>query len=410
MISIRINKINIKIKSVVILSYLFFFSSRRRHTRSKRDWSSDVCSSDLIRKDFPVLSEQVRDKPLVYLDNGASSQMPAVVADRLDHYHRHEHANVHRGIHHLSQKATDAFEETRKKVQQFINAEHLHEVVYTTGTTDSINLVAHSFGQQFISEGDEIVVSEIEHHANIVPWQIVAQQNGAKVRVIPVNDDGDLIWEEYTALLNEKTAIVAVGHVSNSLGTVNPAQEIIKEAHRHDIPVLLDGAQAAPHQAVDVQKLDADFYTFSAHKMCGPTGFGILYGKEKYLNAMPPYRTGGEMIDKVAFEETTYNELPHKFEAGTPPIAAGIGLATAIDYLNDIGMNNIASREHHLLEYATDKLLTIEGLRIIGTADQKASVVSFVIDGIHATDIGTILDQQGIAVRTGHHCAQPTMR
>ena len=363
-----------------------------------------------IRTDFPVLQEQVKGEPLVYLDNAASSQMPTVVADRMDRYHRHEHANVHRGIHHLSQKATDAYEVTRSKAQQLINAEHLHEIIYTTGTTDGINLVAHSFGEEFISEGDEILISEIEHHANIVPWQIAAQKNGAEVRVIPVNDAGELIWEEFKQLISERTAIVAVGHVSNALGTINPVKKIIEEAHKYDIPVLLDGAQAVPHSPVDVQQLDVDFYAFSAHKMCGPTGFGILYGKEKYLEAMPPYRSGGDMIDKVSFEETTFNELPHKFEAGTPPIVAGIGFGTAIDYLSNIGMQNIAEREASLLKYATEQLLSISDLRIIGTADAKASVISFIIDGIHATDIGTILDQQGIAIRTGHHCAQPTMR
>lgn len=363
-----------------------------------------------IRSDFPVLREEVRGEPLVYLDNAASSQMPTVVADRMDRYHRHEHANVHRGIHHLSQKATDAYEVTRSKVQKLINAEHLHEVIYTTGTTDGINLVAHSFGQQFISEGEEILISEIEHHANIVPWQIAARKHGAKVRVVPVNDDGELIWEQFQEMISDRTAIVAMGHVSNALGTINPVKKIIEEAHNHDAPVLLDGAQAVPHTPVDVQELDVDFYAFSAHKMCGPTGFGILYGKEKYLEAMPPYRSGGDMIDKVSFEETTFNDLPHKFEAGTPPIVAGIGFGTAIDYLSNIGMQHIADREAELLNYATEQLRSIDDLRIIGTADDKASVISFVIDGIHATDIGTILDQQGIAIRTGHHCAQPTMR
>lgn len=372
--------------------------------------STDAVDFDQIRTDFPVLREEVKGHPLVYLDNAASSQMPEVVADRIDHYHRHEHANVHRGIHHLSQKATDAYEVTRKKAQQLINAEHEHEVIYTTGTTDGINLVAYSFGEQFLSEGDEILISEIEHHANIVPWQIAAQKHGATVRVIPVDDNGELIWEKYLELLNDQTAIVAVGHVSNALGTVHPVKRIIEKAHKHDIPVLVDGAQAVPHSPVDVQDLDADFYSFSSHKMCGPTGFGILYGKEKYLDVMPPYRSGGDMIDKVSFEETTFNKLPHKFEAGTPPIVAGIGLGTAISYLTDIGMENIARREHDLLEYATGQLLSIDGLRIIGTAKNKASVISFVFDDIHATDIGTILDQQGIAVRTGHHCAQPTMR
>lgn len=365
---------------------------------------------DEIRSHFPVLQQEVNGKPLVYLDNAASSQMPAVVADRIDSYQRNEHANVHRGIHTLSQKATDAFEDTRKKIQLFINARHNHEIVYTTGTTDSINLVTSSFGERYISEGDEIVLSEIEHHANIVPWQMAANRFGAKLKIIPVDDNGDIIWDEYVRLLNERTAIVAVGHISNALGTVHPIKEIIDEAHKHDIPVLVDGAQAAPHTSLDMQDLDADFYAFSAHKMCGPTGFGVLYGKEKYLEEIPPFRGGGEMIDKVTFEETTYNRLPHKFETGTPPIAAGIGFATTIDYLNEIGMENIARREQELLQYGTEQLLQIDGLRIIGTAKQKAAVISFVIDDIHATDIGTILDQQGIAIRTGHHCAQPTMR
>ena len=365
---------------------------------------------DKIRNDFPVLSQEVREHPLVYLDNAASSQMPAAVADRIDRYHRQEHANVHRGIHTLSQKATDAFEATRTKVQQFINAAEKDEIIYTGGTTDSINLVANSFGEQFINAGDEIILSEVEHHANIVPWQKAAERFGAELKVIPVNDKGEIILEEYRSLLGDKTAIVAIGHVSNALGTIHPVKEMISEAHRHDIPVLVDGAQAVPHSPVDVQDLDADFYAFSSHKMCGPTGFGILYGKKKYLDAMPPYRVGGDMIDKVSFEETTYNVVPHKFEAGTPPIAAGIGLGAAVDYLSEIGMENIAQHEQELLEYGTEKLRAIDGLRIIGTADRKASVLSFVFDDIHATDIGTILDHQGIAIRTGHHCAQPAMR
>lgn len=365
---------------------------------------------DLIRKDFPVLKRTVNGNPLVYLDNAASSQMPEQVADRIDHYHRYEHANVHRGIHTLSQEGTDFYEATREKTRAFINAKEKHEIIYTSGTTDSINLVANSFGKKFIHEGDEILLSEIEHHANIVPWQMIAAERNAHIRVIPVDDNGELIWEEYLNLLNEQTAIVAVGHVSNALGTVHPIKELIAEAHKHDIPVLVDGAQAVPHSEVDVCNLDADFYAFSSHKMCGPTGFGILYGKEEYLDEMPPYRGGGDMIDKVTFEETTYNSLPHKFEAGTPPIAAGIGFGAAIDYLNEIGMEAIAERERELLNYATKHLLSINGLRIIGTAKEKASVISFVFDDIHATDIGTILDQQGIAIRTGHHCAQPTMK
>jgi len=365
---------------------------------------------DSIRKDFPVLQRTVNGNPLVYLDNAASSQMPDQVADRIDQYHRHEHANVHRGIHTLSQEGTDFYEATREKTRELINAKEKREIIYTSGATDSINVVASSFGKAFIEEGDEIILSEIEHHANIVPWQMIAKEQGARIRVIPVNDNGELIWNEYLNLLNEHTAIVAVGHVSNALGTVHPVKKMIAEAHKHNIPVLIDGAQAVPHSVVDVQDLDADFYAFSSHKMCGPTGFGILYGKEKYLEEMPPYRGGGDMIDKVTFEETTYNVLPHKFEAGTPPIAAGIGFGAAIDYLDKIGMEAIANREHELLEYATNELLNIEGLRIVGTAEDKASVISFVFDDIHATDIGTILDQQGIAIRTGHHCAQPTMK
>jgi len=365
---------------------------------------------DQIRRDFSVLDQQVKGNPLVYLDNAASSQMPGQVADRIDHYHRHEHANVHRGIHTLSQKATDAYESTRTKVKDFINASKKSEIVFTTGTTDSINLVANSFGKRYISSGDEILISEVEHHANIVPWQMIAQQQDARVKVIPVNDDGEIIFEEYSRLLTDKTAIVAVGHVSNALGTVHPVEEMIETAHERNIPVLVDGAQAIPHSPVDVQQLDVDFYAFSAHKMCGPTGFGILYGKQEFLDEMPPYRGGGDMIDKVSFEETTFNITPHKFEAGTPPIAAGIGLGAAIDYLQTIGMDNIARFEQELLDYATEQLLSIDELRIIGTAKQKASVLSFVFDDIHASDIGTILDQQGIAIRTGHHCAQPTMR
>lgn len=363
-----------------------------------------------IRRDFPVLNQQVKGNPLVYLDNAASSQMPVSVADRIDRYHRNEHANVHRGIHTLSQRATDEYEATRDKVQKLINAANRHEIIFTTGTTDSINLVAHSFAQKYFKEGDEILVSEIEHHANIVPWQMVANQTGAKIKVIPVNDAGEIEFAEYIGMLNDNTAMVAVAHVSNALGTIHPIKKMVEAAHKLDVPVLVDGAQAVPHSVVDVQDLDADFYAFSAHKMCGPTGFGILYGKETYLNNLPPYRGGGDMIDKVSFEETTFNTLPYKFEAGTPPISAGVGFGAAIDYLNKIGMPHIANREQELLEYATDQLLTVKGLRIIGTSDNKASVISFVFDDIHAHDVGTILDQQGIAIRTGHHCAQPAMR
>ena len=370
---------------------------------TKIDWAE-------IRAQFPVLQQEVNGKKLAYLDNGASSQMPKSVSDRIDKYHKHEHANVHRGIHSLSQKATDAFEETRSKIRDFINAGNLEEIIYTTGTTDSINLVAQSYGRKNFKAGDEILVSEMEHHANIVPWQMIAEETGAKLKVIPMNDKGELLMEEFYALLSDKTKMVAVVHVSNALGTINPVEEIIEAAHKKNIPVLVDGAQAVPHSKVDVQALDADFYAFSAHKMCGPTGFGILYGKKELLNAMPPYRGGGDMIDKVTFEKTTWNDLPHKFEAGTPPISAGVGLGSSVDFLNEIGMEAIAEREHELLEYATQKLNQIEGLTIIGTADKKASVISFLLDGIHPTDAGTILDQQGIAVRTGHHCAQPVMQ
>lgn len=365
---------------------------------------------DEIRKDFPILNREINGHPLVYLDNGASSQMPARVAERIDHYHRYEHANVHRGIHTLSQLATDAYEATRKKVQKFINAADEHEIVYTTGTTDSINLVAHSYGLTHFSEGDEIILSEMEHHANIVPWQMAAQKKGAVIKVIPVTDSGELDMEAYKAMLGPKTKMVAVIHVSNALGTINPVKEITELAHEAGAVVLLDGAQAVPHQIVDVQELDADFYTFSSHKMCGPTGFGILYGKKSILDNMPPYRGGGDMIDKVTFEETTYNTVPFRFEAGTPPISASIGLSEAIDYLNEIGMDNIAKREAELLEYGLKELSKIDGIRFIGQAEKRAALISFVFDHIHASDVGTILDKQGIAVRTGHHCAQPILR
>ena len=365
---------------------------------------------DKIRKDFPVLDQQVNGRPLVYLDNGASSQMPVQVADRIDHYHRREHSNVHRGIHTLSQKATDAFEETRKKVRDFIGAGSENEIIYTTGTTDSINLVANSFGKLYFKEGDQIILTEMEHHANIVPWQMIAEQTGAEIKVIPVDDNGDLDMKAYKSLLSEKTKMVAVVHVSNALGTVNPVKEITDLAHNSGAAVLVDGAQAVPHQPVDVQEIGCDFYAFSAHKMCGPTGFGILYGKKEYLDAMPPYRGGGDMIDKVSFEETTYNVAPFKFEAGTPPIAAGIGLGAAIDYLENIGMDVIAEKEAELVNYAVEELQKIDGLRMIGTPRTRASVASFVFDEIHASDMGTILDKRGIAVRTGHHCAQPILR
>lgn len=369
---------------------------------TKLDWDS-------IRSQFPILHREVNGQKLVYLDNGASSQMPQRVIDRINDYHSNEHANVHRGIHTLSQEATDAFELARKRMHKFINSRHEEEIIYTTGTTDSINLVAQSYGRKHFNEGDEILISAMEHHANIVPWQMIAEQTGARIKVIPMNDQGELLMDEYHEMLSDRTKMVAVVHVSNTLGTINPIEEIINAAHEKNIPVLIDGAQAVPHMQVDMQDLNADFYAFSAHKMCGPTGFGILYGKRELLNEMPPYRGGGDMIDKVTFEKTTYNDLPHKFEAGTPPISAGVGFAETIAFMNEIGMNHIAEREQHLLNYATDKLKAINGLKILGTAKNKASVISFLLKDIHPTDAGTILDQKGIAVRTGHHCTQPIM-
>lgn len=363
-----------------------------------------------IRKDFPVLFQKVNGHPLVYLDNGASSQMPVQVAERLDHYHRHEHANVHRGIHTLSQKATDAYELTRKKVCDFINADSADEIIYTSGTTDSINLVANSYGLSNFEEGDEVILSEMEHHANIVPWQMIAKRTGAVIKVIPVTDSGDLDMEAFKKMLNVKTKMVAVVHVSNALGTVNPVKEITELAHNQGAVVLIDGAQSVPHQKVDVEDIGCDFFAFSSHKMCGPTGFGILYGRKELLDEMPPYRGGGDMIDKVSFEETTFNVAPFRFEAGTPPIASGIGLGSAIDYLNEIGMDAIARRESEIVTYAVGQLRKIEGLRFIGDSDHRASVCSFVFDDIHASDMGTLLDKRGIAVRTGHHCAQPILR
>jgi len=367
-------------------------------------------SFDKIRKDFPVLGQTINGHPLAYLDNAASSQMPKQVADRLDHYHRYEHSNVHRGIHTLSQEATNAFEEARGKVKNLIGAADSDEIVYTSGTTDSINLVANSYGLINFKKGDEIILSEMEHHANIVPWQMIAQKTGAVIKVIPVSDRGELDMEAYKALLSKKTKMVAVVHVSNALGTVNPVKKITELAHESGAVVLIDAAQSVPHKKIDVQDIGADFITFSAHKMCGPTGFGILYGKMELLEGMPPYRGGGDMIDKVSFEETTYNRVPFRFEAGTPPIAASIGLSSAIDYLNKIGMSVIEERENQLVEYMLDRLMNIDGLRLIGEAKERASLASFVIGDIHASDVGMILDKQGVAIRTGHHCAQPILR
>ncbi len=362
-----------------------------------------------IRKDFPILHRQVNGKPLIYFDNGATSQKPQYVIDVINRYYQHENSNIHRGIHTLSQEATDAYEKARTTVQQFINAKHNHEVIFTSGTTGSVNLVASSFGKKHIQAGDEIIISTMEHHSNIVPWQMLCEEKKAILKVIPINDKGELLIDEFKKLLSPKTKLVAVTHVSNTLGTINPVKEIIKLAKAAGAFVLIDGAQAVPHTKVDVQALDCDFYAFSAHKMFGPTGVGILYGKEAILNELPPYQGGGDMIKTVTFEKTTYNELPHKFEAGTPNIVGGLGLAAAIDYMNKIGITNIEAYEHELLSYATEKIKKIEGVRIIGEAANKASVLSFLVDGTHPSDIGMIIDKLGIAIRTGHHCTEPLM-
>ena len=362
-----------------------------------------------IRQDFPVLKQTVHGKPLVYLDSAATAQKPTVVVDAIRKFHEVDCANIHRGVHELSQRSTAAYEETRAKTKKFLNARSENELIFVRGTTEGINLVSSSWGRTNVKAGDEVIISAMEHHSNIVPWQMLCEEKGAKLRVIPMNESGELILEEYEKLLNPRTRIVAVAHVSNALGTINPIRQMVEMAHRAGAVVLVDGAQAAPHLRVDLQALDADFYTLSGHKICGPTGIGVLYGKTKLLNAMPPYQGGGDMIRTVSFEKTTYNDLPYKFEAGTPNIAGGIGMGAALDYLNRIGLDQIAAYEHELLVYGTRLLEEIPGLRIIGTAKEKAAVLSFVIEGIHPHDIGTVLDRQGIAVRTGHHCAQPVM-
>jgi cysteine desulfurase/selenocysteine lyase len=363
-----------------------------------------------IRADFPILDLKVNGKPLVFLDNAASSQMPRQVIERLVRYQTAEHANIHRGVHYLSETATLAYEGARRKIQKFINAREEREVIYTRGTTDSINLVMHGFGRAFLGEGDEVIVSQLEHHSNIVPWQMLAEEKGVKLRVIPCNDAGELLLDQYAALFNARTKFVAITHVSNALGTINPVREMIATAHGHGVPVLVDGAQAVPHMKVDVQALDCDFYAFSAHKMCGPTGIGVLYGRASLLEKMKPYQGGGDMILSVSFEKTTYNVIPHKFEAGTPPIAAGIGLGATIDYLESVGMDRIAAHEHELLAHATEEFRKLDGVRIVGTAAAKAGVLSFTVKGVHPHDVGTILNEDGVAVRTGHHCAQPVMQ
>jgi len=361
-----------------------------------------------VRADFPILSQKVNGKPLVYFDNGATSQKPQVVIDAISKYYSEINANIHRGVHTLSQLATDAYEVSRNTIQNHLNAKHNHEIIFTSGTTFGINLVANGFAS-LLQTGDEVMISALEHHSNIVPWQFLCEKTGAKLVIIPMNEKGELILSEFDNLLSEKTKIVTVNHISNALGTVNPIEYIIKKAHEVGAVVLIDGAQATPHLRPDVQALDCDFYVFSGHKVCGPTGIGILYGKEEWLRKLPPYQGGGEMIAEVTFEKTTYADLPHKFEAGTPNIEGGIVLGTAIDYMNAIGFDNIATYEQELLEYGTKKLREIEGLTIFGTSENKASVISFNIEGIHPYDIGTIIDKLGIAVRTGHHCAQPIM-
>ncbi len=364
---------------------------------------------DAVRKDFPILTREVNGRPLIYLDNGATAQKPDSVIEAIDRYYRDQNSNIHRGVHHLSQLATQAYEDARETIRAFINAKHDYEVIFTRGTTDSINLVAASWGRKFLQPGDEVIISTMEHHSNIVPWQMICDEREAKLKIIPIFESGELDMEGFRSLLNDRTKMVAIAHVSNSLGTINPVEEVIRLSHEQGALVLLDGAQSVPHMRVDVQELDVDFYAFSGHKLFGPTGVGILYGKENLLNSMPPYQGGGDMIEKVTFEKTTYNTLPHKFEAGTPNIVGGIGLAAAIDYVTQFDPQGLADHEQDLLEYATEKLLQIPGLRIIGTAAHKASVISFIVEGIHPFDLGTLLDQQGIAVRTGHHCTQPLM-
>ncbi len=363
-----------------------------------------------LRQDFPILSEKIYGKPLVYFDNGATSQTPTQVTDVMVEYYNKYNSNIHRGVHYLSNKSTDGAENARLKVQQFINAAHSHEVIFTAGTTESINLVANSFGERYVSEGDEIIVSEMEHHSNIVPWQMLCQRKKATLKVLPFNDEGELMTEKLEDLITDRTKILAVNHISNSLGTINPIKEIIDFAHSKNVPVLIDAAQSVQHKKIDVQALDADFLVFSGHKLYGPTGVGVLYGKETFLNEMPPWQGGGEMIQEVTFEKTTYNELPFKFEAGTPNYIDIIGLGAAIDYVEAIGLDAIDAYEQELLEYATDKFKAIPKLKIYGTAKNKTSVISFLVEGVHFFDMGTLLDQMGIAVRTGTHCTEPVMQ
>jgi cysteine desulfurase/selenocysteine lyase len=363
-----------------------------------------------IRADFPILKLEVGGKPLVYLDNAASSQMPQPVIDRLVRYQTTQHSNIHRAVHTLSETATHEYEAARRKLARFVNAREEREVIFTSGTTEAINLVAHGYGRKFIVAGDEIILTTLEHHSNIVPWQMLCEEKGAKIRVVPINDAGELLIGEYEGLFNEHTRFVGVMHVSNALGTINPIKHMIAFAHARGVPVLIDGAQAAPHMPVDVQDLDCDFYACSGHKLCGPTGIGMLYGKAALLEKMQPFKGGGDMILSVTFEKTIYNTIPHKFEAGTPPIAAAIGLGAAVDYLTATGMEKIAAHELDLLNYATEQVNRMPGVRIIGTAEKKAAVLSFAVDGVHPHDVGTLLNEEGVAIRTGHHCAQPVMQ
>jgi len=363
-----------------------------------------------VRHDFPILREKVRGRTLVYLDNAATSQKPQVVIDAISRHYERGNANIHRGVHFLSEHATEEHEAARGTVQSFLNAEEASEIIFVRGATEAINLVAQTYGRTQVGPGDEVLITAMEHHSNIVPWQILCEQKGGRLRVIPINESGELLLEEFQKLLSTRTKIVAVTQVSNALGTINPVRRIIEMAHRENIPVLVDGAQAVPHLKVDVQALDCDFYVFSGHKLYGPTGIGVLYGKSALLDAMPPYQGGGDMISSVTFEKTIYNKLPYKFEAGTPHVAGAIGLGAAIDYVNGLGMDNVAAYEHEVLTYATEAVTAIPGIRVIGTAREKAGVLSFLLDSIHPHDIGTILDQEGIAIRAGHHCAQPIMQ
>ena len=379
---------------------------RGKATLEKVNGELDVAR---VREDFPILKQQINGKPLVYLDNAATSQKPNVVIETLQRYYQTDNSNVHRGVHTLSQRATQEFEETRSKARQLLNASEDHEIIFVRGTTEGINLVAQSYGRQNVGAGDEIIISAMEHHSNIVPWQMLCQERGAHFRVIPMNDAGELLMDEYERLLGPRTKLVSVVHMSNSLGTINPIEQIVEMAHGYGAPVLIDGAQSAPHMVIDVQKTNCDFFAFSGHKILGPTGIGVLYGKSELLEAMPPYQGGGDMIKSVTFEKTTYNSLPYKFEAGTPNIAGVIGLGAAIDYVTGVGLDRICAYEQELLEYGTRRLSAIKDLRLIGTAQRKAGILAFVLGDVHPHDIGTVLDSEGIAIRTGHHCTQPVM-